>query len=59
MMRFIGALNEESDRRAKVAALDRYLDELEVELGPASSDDEAAAREWADRALGAFDEQSR
>lgn len=46
------ALSEELDRRAKAAALDEYLRELDVELGPISSEQRAAAREWADRALG-------
>lgn len=53
------ALKEELDRRAKVAALERYLNELDAELGPASGDEQAAAREWADRALGASDEPRR
>lgn len=47
------ALAEELDRRTKIAELDRYLSELDVELGPISADDEAAARQWADDALGA------
>lgn len=45
------ALAEELDRRAKIAALDGYLQELENELGPISLDDQAAARAWADRAF--------
>ncbi len=45
-------LSEELDRRAKIAALDDYLGELEVALGPVPADEEAAAREWADRAFG-------
>lgn len=45
------ALSEELDRRAKVAALDDYLRELDVALGPVSAEDEAAAREWAARAF--------
>lgn len=48
------ALAEELDRRAKVAALDSYLRELDIALGPIGADDEAAAREWADRAFGNF-----
>lgn len=47
-----GALSEELDRRAKIAALDSYLKELDGERGPVSKEDQAAAREWADRALG-------
>jgi len=46
------ALGEELERRAKVAALDRYLRELEAELGPVSANEQAAAREWADQVLG-------
>jgi hypothetical protein len=46
------ALLEELDRRAKLRALDDYLRELELELGPVSADDEAAARTWATRAFG-------
>lgn len=46
------ALAEELDRRAKIAALDGYLRELDVELGPVSSAERIAAEEWADRALG-------
>lgn len=46
------ALADELDRLAKIAALDRYLDELDAELGPASEDEKMAAREWADRAFG-------
>ncbi|MBI1757757.1 MAG: type II toxin-antitoxin system CcdA family antitoxin [Actinobacteria bacterium] len=45
------ALAEELDRRAKTAALDAYLAELDAELGPVSAQELAAAREWADRAL--------
>jgi len=46
------ALSEELDRRAKIDALDIYLRELHAELGPVSSEEQTAAREWADRALG-------
>jgi hypothetical protein len=45
-------LMEELDRRARIAALDGYLRELDVALGPVGADDEAAARDWADRAFG-------
>lgn len=45
------ALAEELDRRAKVAELDRYLAELDAELGPVSEAEREAARKWADRAL--------
>jgi post-segregation antitoxin (ccd killing protein) len=45
------ALAEELDRRAKIAELDRYLQELHAELGPLSDDEREAARKWADRVL--------
>lgn len=46
------ALADELDRRAKVAELDRYLEELDAELGPIPVEEERAARQWADLALG-------
>lgn len=46
------ALAEELDRRERIAALDAYLAELEVERGPIPTDERAAAKEWADGALG-------
>lgn len=46
-----GALSEELDRRSKVDALHSYLRELDIELGPVSEDEQAAAREWAEQAL--------
>jgi len=46
------ALLDELDRRDKIAALDSYLRELEVALGPIPSDELQAAQLWADRALG-------
>lgn len=46
------ALEQELDRRARIAALDRYLRELDVALGPVSAGEEADAREWANRAFG-------
>lgn len=46
------ALSEELDRRAKVVALDRYLQELDVELGPISTQEQQEAEQWADRTLG-------
>lgn len=46
------ALLDELDRRDKIAALDSYLRELDVALGPIPSDELQAARLWADRALG-------
>jgi len=52
------ALSEELDRRAKIDALDSHLKELDAELGPLSSDEETAARKWADRALGGAGQRS-
>jgi len=46
-----GALAEELERRAKVAELDAYLADLDVEFGPIPQQESAAAREWADQAL--------
>ena len=46
------ALSEELDRRDKIVALDTYLQDLDVELGPVSGDEQVAAQEWADRVLG-------
>lgn len=46
------ALSEELDRRAKIAVLDDYLRELDVEVGPISTAEEQAAQQWADGLLG-------
>ncbi len=46
------ALSEELDRRAKIAALDDYLRELDIALGLVPAEDQAAARDWAARAFG-------
>jgi hypothetical protein len=43
------ALAEELDRRAKVAALDAYLAEMDAEFGPVPESDLAAAAAWADQ----------
>lgn len=45
------ALAEELDRRAKIAALDRYLQQLDDELGPVSEDERLAAELWVDDLL--------
>lgn len=45
------ALAEELDRRAKVVALDRYLAEMESELGPVAATEQAAAERWVDGLL--------
>lgn len=47
-----GAIVEELDRLAKIAAVDEYLAELEAELGPISEEDEARAEAWADKVFG-------
>jgi Post-segregation antitoxin CcdA len=45
------ALIEELDRRSKIEALDAYLAELERELGPIPTDEQAAATVWVDQAI--------
>lgn len=45
------ALREELSRRERIVALDRYLEELEAELGPIPDEERAEATEWADREL--------
>lgn len=45
------ALVAELERQERIEALDRYLDELDVEQGPASRDARARAATWADRVL--------
>lgn len=47
------ALVEELDRRGKVAALDAYLAELDVSLGPATEAEQVDAVRWVD---GLFDQ---
>ena len=47
------ALRDELERRAKVAALDRYLAALEAEFGPVPADERAAAEAWAAAAFDA------
>ena len=49
------ALAQELDRREKVAGLDRYLGELEAELGPVPADQQRAAQDWVDAAFGPMD----
>jgi len=43
------ALLDELDRLAKIDALDAYLAELEVELGPPTAKETADAAKWAKR----------
>lgn len=43
------AVSAELDRRAKIAALEDVLRELEVALGPVPAGEAEEAREWADR----------
>ncbi|MGV1009810.1 MAG: type II toxin-antitoxin system CcdA family antitoxin [Dermatophilaceae bacterium] len=42
------ALNEELDRRARISALDAYLDEMDAELGPVPESERRDAVAWAD-----------
>jgi len=46
------AILAEFDRRAKIAALDEYLAELEAELGPISPEDQARADALVDSVYG-------
>lgn len=43
---------QELDRRAKIAAVDEYLAELESELGPISSEEQARADAWVESVYG-------
>lgn len=43
---------QELDRKAMVEALDAYLAELAVELGPLSAEEAADAEQWAEKAFG-------
>lgn len=45
------ALVVELESRRKIAALDRYLDQLEAELGPIPRVEAEAAARWADEVL--------
>ena len=47
------ALAEELDRRARIARLDDYLNELDDALGPVPANEQADAAAWAERELGA------
>ena len=53
------AIVEELDRLVKIAALDRYLDELEAELGPISEQDQVRADAWVERMLNPPDGERR
>ena len=46
-----GALAEELERRIKVAKLDAYLADLDVEFGPIPQQESVVVREWADQVL--------
>jgi post-segregation antitoxin (ccd killing protein) len=50
------AIVDELDRRAKIAALDEYLAELDAEMGPVSAEDQARADAWVGRVYGLADE---
>jgi hypothetical protein len=45
------ALAEELDRRAKIAALDAYLAEMDAKLGPVPDGELQEAADWADGLL--------
>lgn len=45
------AVAEELDRRAKAVELDRYLHDLEAELGPVPEAEQRAADAWAESVL--------
>ena len=47
------AVAQELGRLAKIAELDAYLSELEVQLGPISADERADAKAWADQVFAA------
>ena len=46
------AVSAELDRRAKIAALEYVLRELEAALGPVPEEEAQEAREWVDRVQG-------
>jgi hypothetical protein len=46
------AITDELNRLSKRAEFQAYLDELEVELGPMTPEEEAEGEEWASRVLG-------
>lgn len=47
------AIAQELGRLARIAELDAYLADLELELGPTSETERDEARAWADKAFGA------
>jgi post-segregation antitoxin (ccd killing protein) len=53
------ALADELDRRTRVAELDSYLRQLDIDLGPIPDDERRAAREWADQLEVALDGGAR
>jgi hypothetical protein len=46
------AILQELDRLAKIAAFDKYVAELEAELGPPTDEQLAEAKEWAEKVFG-------
>jgi hypothetical protein len=52
------ALTDELDRLDKIAAVDRYLAELEAEEGPIDPKELAEAEAWADRVFGPAERSS-
>lgn len=53
------ALQDELDRRDRMAAFRAMVDEMDAEQGPVSEAERQAAEEWADRILGLSVEQAR
>ncbi|HET9140949.1 type II toxin-antitoxin system CcdA family antitoxin [Actinophytocola sp.] len=53
------AILHELEVRAKIAAFDAYMAELETELGPVSEQDQARADAWVERMLNPTDEDRR
>ena len=53
------AIIDELERRAKIVELEKYLAEMDAELGPISEEDQARADAWVERMLNPLDEDRR
>lgn len=53
------AIIQELERLAKIAELEKYLAEMEAELGPIDEEDQARADAWVERMLNPSDEKRR
>ena len=53
------AILEELERLAKIAAVDKYLAELEAELGPISPEEQARADAWLKQMIDTADEDRK